>query len=58
MSFGVNICLNIWYEICIEWRKAMANYLPRTFPGCSVPEPYRSHDWAMVPASPAYKAEY
>ena len=31
---------------------------PRTFPGCSVPEPYRSHDWALVPASPDSKAEY
>ena len=29
-----------------------------TCPGCSVPEPYRSHDWALVPASPASKAEY
>ena len=28
---------------------------PRTCPGCSVPEPYRSHDWALVPASPASK---
>ena len=24
----------------------------RTCPGCSVPEPYRSHDWALVPAKP------
>ena len=31
---------------------------PRTCPGCSVPEPYWSHDWALVPASPASKAEY
>jgi hypothetical protein len=31
---------------------------PRTCPGCSVPEPYQSHDWALVPASPASKAEY
>ena len=31
---------------------------PRTCPGCSVPEPYRSHDWALVPASPASKDEY
>ena len=31
---------------------------PRTCPGCSVPEPYRSHDWALVPLSPASKAEY
>jgi len=25
---------------------------PRTCPGCSVPEPYRPHDWALVPAKP------
>jgi len=25
---------------------------PRNCPGCSVPEPYRSHDWALVPAKP------
>ena len=25
---------------------------PRTYPGCSVPEPYQSHDWALVPAKP------
>jgi len=25
---------------------------PRTCPGCSVPEPYWSHDWALVPAKP------
>ena len=31
---------------------------PRTCPGCSVPEPYQSQDWAMVPANPASKAEY
>ena len=27
---------------------------PSTCPGCSVPEPYRSHDWTLVPASPAF----
>ena len=31
---------------------------PRTCPGCSMPEPYQSHDWALVPANPASKAEY
>ena len=31
---------------------------PRTCPGCSVPDPHRSHDWALVPANPASKAEY
>ena len=32
--------------------------IPRTCPGCSVPEPSRSHDWALVPGDPACKAEY
>jgi hypothetical protein len=31
---------------------------PSTCPGSSVPEPYWSHDWALVPASPVSKAEY
>ena len=31
---------------------------PGTFAGCSEPEPYRSHDWALVPANPGSKAEY
>ena len=31
---------------------------PRTFPGCSAPEPHRPHDWALVPANPGAKAEY
>ena len=31
---------------------------PWTCRGCSVPEPYRSHDWALVPVNPASKAEY
>ena len=31
---------------------------PRICPGCSGPEPYRSHDSALVPANPASKAEY
>ena len=29
------------------------NLPPKTCPGCSVPEPYRSPDWALVPAKPA-----
>jgi len=28
---------------------------PRTCPECSVPEPYRSHDWALVPAKPGFQ---
>ena len=39
-------------------RESNGELPPRTCPRCSVPEPYRSHDWALVPASPASKAEY
>ena len=34
------------------------NLYARTCPGCSMPEPYRSHDWALVHANKATKAEY
>jgi len=30
----------------------------RTCPGCRVPEPYRSHDCALVPAQTSPRAEY
>jgi hypothetical protein len=30
----------------------------RTFPECSVPEPYRLPDWALVPANTGPRAEY
>jgi hypothetical protein len=30
----------------------------RTCPGCSVPEPYRSPDWALVPVQTGPIAEY
>ena len=30
----------------------------RTCPGCSIPEPYRSLDWALVPAQTSPRAEY
>jgi len=39
------------------WLECMG-CIPRTCPGFSVPEPYRSHDWALVPANPVSKAEY
>jgi len=39
------------------WGKAMANY-PQELAQDAVSEPYRSHDWALVPANPASKAEY
>ena len=31
---------------------------PKILPRMHVPEPHRSHDWALVPASPASKVEY
>ena len=41
----------------LKWKRLKAGESngklpPRTCPGCSVPEPYRSHDWALVPAKP------
>jgi len=30
----------------------------RTCPGCSVPQPYWSPDWALVPAQTSPRAEY
>ena len=33
--------------------KSNGNLPLRTCPGCSVPEPYRSPDWVLVPAKPA-----
>jgi len=30
----------------------------KTCPGCSVPEPYRWPDWALVPAQTSPRAEY
>ena len=30
----------------------------RICPGCSVPEPYRSPDWVLVPAKTGLRAEY
>ena len=45
-----------WESLKAE--ESNGNLPPRTCPGCSVPEPYRSHDWALVPANPASKAEY
>jgi len=30
----------------------------RTCPGCSIPEPYRSPDWALVLAQTSSRAEY
>ena len=44
--------------IIIEMGESNGKLPPRTCPGCSVPEPHRSHDWALVPANLASKAEY
>ena len=45
-----------WERLKVE--ESNGKLPPRTCPGCSVPEPHRSHDWVLVPASPASKAEY
>ena len=39
-----------WEHLKVE--ESNGKLPPRTCPGCSVPEPYRSHDWALVPAKP------
>jgi len=41
----------------LKWERLRAGesngkLTPRTCPGCSVPELYQSHDWALVPAKP------
>jgi hypothetical protein len=40
-------------EFLGTWGKSNGNLPLRTCPGCSVPEPYRSPDWALVSAKPA-----
>ena len=40
------------YVCTCVWGESNGKLPPRTFPGCSVPEPYRSCDWALVPAKP------
>jgi len=37
---------------CLKAGESNGKLPPRTCPGCSVPEPYWSHDWAPVPAKP------
>ena len=49
--------LEIHHNIIHPWTLPL-DVPPRTCPGCSVPEPHRSHDRALVPANPASKAEY
>jgi len=41
-----------------EYRESNGKLPLRTCPGCSVPEPYRSPDWALVPAPTGPRAEY
>jgi len=42
-----------------KWGGGSNDKLPlRTCPGCSIPEPYRSPDWALVPAQTIPRAEY
>jgi len=46
------ISSNINFPNNVHMGESNGKLPPRTFPGCSVPEPYRSHDWALVPAKP------
>ena len=43
----------VYIYIYIYMGGSNGNLPLRTYPGCSVPEPYRSPDWALVPARPA-----
>jgi len=48
----------ISYRICDLSGGSNGKLTPRTCPGCSVPEPYRSPDWALVAAQTGPRAEY
>ena len=54
----VCVCAYVYAYAYIYIGESNGKLPPRTCPGCSVPEPYRSHDCALVAASPASKAEY
>ena len=71
MCVCVYICMYVYMCVCIYMYICVCVYiciykagesnskLPlRTCPGCSVPEPFQSHDWALLNANPASKAEY
>ena len=47
------ICQNISRPWRLKAGESNGNLPLRTCPGCSVPEPYRSPDWVLVPAKPA-----
>jgi len=56
MLFYHNIC-----HICLyiySWGESNGKLPLRTCPGCSVPKPYRSADWVLVPAQTSPRAEY
>jgi len=38
---------------CLKAGESNGKLPPRTCPGCSVPEPFQSHDWALVPVKPS-----
>ena len=42
---------------CLNTGESNGKLPLRTGPGCSVPEPYRSHDWALVSAQTSPRAK-
>jgi len=58
MPLVCTVIADSYYYVTLYYWGEQWQTTPRTCPGGSVPEPYRSHDWALVPASPASKAEY
>jgi len=47
-----------WRHLAEKVGESNGNLPLRICPGCSVPEPYRSPDWVLVPAKTGLRAEY
>jgi hypothetical protein len=60
MAYVINKESKLHFFIFVTIHSGESNgKLPlRTCPGCSVPEPYQSPDWALVPAQTSPRAEY
>jgi hypothetical protein len=49
--------LKMWHHKHVLFGESNGKLPLRTFPECSVPEPYRSPDWALVPAKTGPRTE-
>jgi len=50
--FGTLCLFHLHRRVGMKTGESNGNLPLRTSPGCSVPEPYRSPDWVLVPAKP------